>query len=82
MCAASGDKGLIIVHTGAGKVNPSVSFQKVGEDGVFAGGEAARKHPAPHFTEMIPTSGGNEMEELVSKLTVLDERIKEIQVRL
>jgi hypothetical protein len=31
----------------------SVSFQKVGEDGVFAGGGAARKHPAPQLTEMI-----------------------------
>jgi hypothetical protein len=27
-------------------------------------------------------SGGNEMEELISKLTTLDERINEIQVRL
>jgi hypothetical protein len=27
----------------------------VGEDGVFAGGTAARKHPAPQFTEMIPS---------------------------
>jgi hypothetical protein len=30
-----------------------VSSQRVGEDGVFAGGGAARKHPAPPFTEMI-----------------------------
>ena len=30
-----------------------VSFQKVGEDGVFAGGFAARKHPAPQSTEMM-----------------------------
>jgi hypothetical protein len=50
---------------------------------VFAGGFAARKHTIfPHFLKKIPTSGGNEMEELVSKLTVLDERIKETQVRL
>jgi hypothetical protein len=29
------------------------SFQQVGEDGGFAGGEATRKTPAPQFLEMM-----------------------------
>ena len=33
-------------------------FSKSGGDGVFAGGESARKHPAPQLTEMIPHSHG------------------------
>jgi glycerol-3-phosphate dehydrogenase len=39
------------------KDEANVSSQKVGGDGVFAGGEAARKHPAPQLTEMIQANG-------------------------
>jgi hypothetical protein len=54
-----------------------VSFQKVGEDGVFAGGFAARKHPTPKFTEMIPEYDEKMMETIDKFLNFLKHGIGE-----